>query len=144
MEKYLEQVKSLSKGRLTVILAGAAFAVAAIIVFALWNQGPDYQVLYANMSGEDSGAVIARLKEKKIPFQVEGSVITVPSDKVYETRMELAGEGIPQGGGIGFEIFDKTSFGVTEFVLWFNVGGIDPADCERAMRLAMERVIPHV
>jgi alkanesulfonate monooxygenase SsuD/methylene tetrahydromethanopterin reductase-like flavin-dependent oxidoreductase (luciferase family) len=38
----------------------------------------------------------------------------------------------------------KRRFGVTEFVLWFNVGGIDPADCERAMRLAMERVIPHV
>lgn len=38
----------------------------------------------------------------------------------------------------------KRRFGVTEFVLWFNVGGIDPAHCERTMRLAMERVIPHV
>lgn len=136
MEKYLEQVKSLSKGRLTVILAGAAFFVAAIIVFALWNQGPDYQVLYANMSGEDSGAVIARLKEKKIPFQVEGSVITVPSDKVYETRMELAGEGIPQGGGIGFEIFDKTSFGVTEFVQKVNY--------KRALQGELSRTISQI
>lgn len=136
MEKYLEQVKALSKGRMTVILAAAAFIVAAAVVFALWNQGPDYQVLYANMSGEDSGAVITRLKEKKIPFRVDGSAITVPADKVYETRMELAGEGIPQGGGIGFEIFDKTSFGVTEFVQKVNY--------KRALQGELSRTISQI
>lgn len=136
MEKLLEQAKTLSKGKMTVILAGAAFAVAALIVFTLWNQGPDQQVLYANLSGEDSGAVIARLKEKKIPFQVDGSAITVPADKVYETRMELAGEGIPQGGGIGFEIFDKTSFGVTEFVQKVNY--------KRALQGELSRTITQI
>lgn len=120
MEKFLEMFKNLGKGRIAVILGAAAFVVAALIVFALWNQGPEYQVLFANMSPEDSGSVIDKLKEKRIAYKVDGSAISVPADKVYETRMELAGEGLPQGGGIGYEIFDKTSFGVTDFVQKVN------------------------
>lgn len=136
MEKYLEIFKKLGKGKTAVLIGAAAFVVAALIVLVLFNQGPEYQVLYSNLSQEDSGAVIEKLKEKRIPYKVDGSAITVPSEKVYETRMELAGQGVPQGGGIGFEIFDKTSFGVTDFVQKVNY--------KRALQGELSRTISQI
>jgi flagellar M-ring protein FliF len=100
------------------------------------NQGPEYQSLYAQLSAEDSGAVIEKLKEKRVPYKVDGTSISVPADKVYETRMELAGEGLPQGGGVGFEIFDKTAFGVTDFVQKVNY--------KRALQGELSRTITQI
>lgn len=123
MADMMELAKKIGGGsptRAAVYVGIAAMALAAIVVLFMWNQGVDYQVLYSQLSSEDSGAVIEKLKAKRIPYKVDGLTISVPSDKVYETRMELAGEGLPQGGGIGYEIFDKTSFGVTEFVQKIN------------------------
>ncbi|HAO93678.1 MAG: flagellar M-ring protein FliF [Deltaproteobacteria bacterium GWC2_56_8] len=112
-------VKSL--GKTTALLIGVgALVVSAMIIFLLFNKGPEYNVLYSHLSPEDSGAVIEKLKEMKVAYAVNGTTISVPTDKVHETRMELAGEGLPQGGGVGFEIFDKTSFGVTDFVQKVN------------------------
>ncbi|MDO8426053.1 MAG: flagellar basal-body MS-ring/collar protein FliF [Deltaproteobacteria bacterium] len=118
--KVLENFKKLGAGRTTVMLGGAALAVAFGLVFLIFNKAPEYQVLYSQLSSEDSGAVIEKLKEKRIPYTVDGMAISVPAEKVYETRMELAGAGLPQGGGVGFEIFDKTGFGVTDFVQKVN------------------------
>ena len=95
-----------------------SFALMAGIM--LWTERVDYQVLYSNLSQEDAGQVIAKLKEMKIPYNVEGNIIYVPSNRVYELRLELAAQGIPTGGGVGFEIFDKTQIGVTEFVQRLN------------------------
>src|SRR3990170_2247171 len=120
MDKLFLDIKSFIGTRPAVALGVAAVVIASIAVLLLWNQGPEYQVLYNQLSNEDSGAVIEKLKEKRVPYKVDGSSISVPADKVYETRMELAGEGLPQGGGIGFEIFDKTAFGVTDFVQKVN------------------------
>jgi flagellar M-ring protein FliF len=75
-------------------------------------------VLFSGLSAEDSGAIISQLKVKKIPYQISsnGGAILVPKEIVYETRMEFASQGLPQGGGVGFEIFDNSKLGVTEFV----------------------------
>lgn len=97
-----------------------ALAISGLFVMFLYGKGPDYQVLYSGISPQDSASVIDRLKEKRVPYRVEGNTISVEGGRVYEMRMELAGEGIPQGGGVGFEIFDKTGFGVTEFVQKVN------------------------
>lgn len=120
MEKFLEYFKKLGAGRTTVLLGGAALVVAAAVAFLIFNRAPEYHVLYSQLSPEDSGAVIEKLKEKRIPYSVDGAAISVPAEKVYETRMELAGAGLPQGGGVGFEIFDKAGFGVTDFVQKIN------------------------
>ncbi len=136
MGKILEYLKSLSRTTISIVLGAAAFLAAGLIVFFLWAQGPDYQVLYSKLSPEDSGAVIEKLKDKKIQYKIDGYAIFVPADKVYETRMELAGEGLPQGGGVGFEIFDKTGFGVTEFVQKINY--------KRAMQGELARTISQI
>jgi flagellar M-ring protein FliF len=95
-----------------------SFALMAGIM--LWSQRVDFQVLYSNLTQEDAGQVVGKLKEMKISYKVEGNVIYVPGSRVYELRLELAAQGIPQGGGVGFEIFDKTQIGVTEFVQRLN------------------------
>ncbi|MBI1911763.1 MAG: flagellar M-ring protein FliF [Deltaproteobacteria bacterium] len=115
-----EHFKKLGPAKTAGLLGVVAFVIAALVVLLLWNKGPEYQTLYSQLSEEDAGQVIEKLKEKKIPYKVDGSKITIPADKVHETRMQLAGEGLPQGGGIGFEIFDKTSFGVTDYVQKIN------------------------
>ena len=102
------------------LLSVIALCVAIISGMVMWSQKVDYQVLFSNITQEDAGQVIAKLKDMKVPYQVEGNAISVPSEKVYELRLELASQGIPQGGGIGFEIFDKNQFGVTEFVQRLN------------------------
>lgn len=81
-----------------------------------------YQPLFGKLSSEDAAAIADKLKEQRIPFKLEGggSMILVPADKVYDVRLSLAGLGIPKGGSVGFEIFDKTDFGTTEFVQKLN------------------------
>ncbi|HHL40577.1 MAG TPA: flagellar M-ring protein FliF [Deltaproteobacteria bacterium] len=120
MAALADNLKNLGSGRLLFLIVMAAAAVSLIVVLALWVQQPDYQVLFSGLSEADSAAVVEKLKEKRIPYRVEHGIVTVPSSMVYEVRMELAGEGLPGSGSVGFEIFDETGFGVTEFVQKVN------------------------
>lgn len=99
------------------LIAILAVVFGGILLVALNSARPSYSVLFSNLSPEDAGAVSARLKEQKIEFRTvgEGKAIEVPSDKVYDLRNELASEGIPRGGNVGFEILDKSTFGSTDF-----------------------------
>ncbi|MEW5978231.1 MAG: flagellar basal-body MS-ring/collar protein FliF [Acidobacteriota bacterium] len=98
-----------------------AFAVAAAVgigVLVYFMNQEDYQTLYSNLNAEESATVISRLKDSKVPYQLadSGKTVRVPSDKIDELRIQLASEGLPQSGKIGFEIFDKNSLGMTEFL----------------------------
>ena len=108
----------LSLSRKIALFSVVAGVLGGFALILFLSGRPDYQVLFSGLSAEDSGAVIAQLKAKKIPYQVSsnGGAILVPKEKVYETRMELATAGLPQGGGVGFEIFDHSKLGMTEFV----------------------------
>jgi flagellar M-ring protein FliF len=77
----------------------------------------EYRVLYSNLTPADSGMILAKLKEKKIPYRLsaDGTSISIPSHQVGETRLEFAAAGLPQGGGVGFEIFDQRALGATDF-----------------------------
>src|SRR5262245_55944026 len=91
-------------------LIGVAAAVAVVVVLFLWANQPTYTVLYSNLSTEDAGLVVQKLKEMKVPYQLSGpDTVMVPDDRVYELRLQMAGQGIPQGGAVGFELFDRTS-----------------------------------
>jgi len=107
--------------RLILVLA-ALGGIGSTIALVLWSGRPDYQILYSNLSPNDAGAIVNRLKGQRIPYKIEGNgtIILVPAKEVYEQRLQLAGEGLPQGGGVGFEIFDRTNLGMTEFVQKLN------------------------
>ncbi len=87
-----------------------------------WSNQPDYQIIYSGLMAEDAGKVIEKLKTEKIQYKLsnDGTSILIPADKIYETRMLLASYGLPQGGGIGFELFDNVKLGMTEFVQNIN------------------------
>jgi flagellar M-ring protein FliF len=101
------------------LTAGVLVGTGAL---AWWVQLPQYRVLYSGLGGSDAAAVIEYLKTEKIPYRVSdtGGNIEVAAGRLYETRMALAGRGIPQGGGVGFEIFDKQTLGMTDFVQRLN------------------------
>jgi flagellar M-ring protein FliF len=104
---------------LLVLLGGT---VAALYAGYNWSQQGEMQVLFSNLTPEDSGAIVTKLKEQKIPYSIAGNggTILVPSDKVHELRLLMATQSLPQGGGVGFEIFDRTSVGLTDFVQKLN------------------------
>jgi len=91
---------------------------AAYRTFDRVNYGP----LFTNLSPQDGAAIVKELEAGKIPFAISngGTVIEVPRGVIYSTRLKLAGKGVPAGGGVGFEIFEKTPFGVSEFTQQVN------------------------
>jgi len=114
--------ESLHASRKLTILAAAGITLLSIALAVVFINQPEYKVLYTNLSAEDAGQITTRLQEKKIPYQLSssGDMISVPSEKVSELRLELAASGLPKGGGVGFEIFDTKNLGVTEFVQQLN------------------------
>ncbi|CAM2827875.1 flagellar basal-body MS-ring/collar protein FliF [Rariglobus hedericola] len=103
--------------RVTLVVAAAA-VVAGLIGVVLWSHQPDYQLLYGKLSEKDSSQIIAQLQAQNIPHKIAngGNTIYVPADRVHRLRMDLAGKGVPSGEGVGFEIFDKGQFGLSDFV----------------------------
>lgn len=102
-----------------VSLAVALLAVAGgMVAIVIWSRRPDYQLLYARLGEKDAAAVISYLESQNVPHEVTagGTAVEVPSDQVYKLRMDLAGKGLPSGEGVGFEIFDKGQFGLSDFV----------------------------
>jgi len=99
------------------------FIVSSIVVLSLISMlatKPQMAVLFSGLQSEDSGTVVTKLQEKKIPYQIDGNTIKVPEKNVAELRMALASEGLPKSGTVGFELFDKTSLGMTEFTQRLN------------------------
>lgn len=102
-------------------LALGAIILLSVVLFAfiiIQTKTADYQVLYANMGSGDAASMVAWLKDNNTPYQLtnNGRNIEVAAADVHELRLQLASAGLPQGGGIGFEIFDKQSFALTDFV----------------------------
>lgn len=100
------------------ILLGAASAlVAIVVVLLLWSRGPEYRVLFSNVEDRDGGAIVTALGQMNVPYRMSenGSAILVPADRVHETRLQLATQGLPRSGSIGFELLDNTRFGASQF-----------------------------
>lgn len=100
------------------LVVAAIVVVVGLAAVVVWSKRPDYQLLYARLGEKDAAAVISYLQSQGIPHQVSagGTAVQVPADQVYKLRMDLAGKGLPSGDGVGFEIFDKGQFGLSDFV----------------------------
>ncbi|CAN7318710.1 flagellar basal-body MS-ring/collar protein FliF [Variovorax sp. LjRoot290] len=104
------------------LIVGAAAVVAAAAAFMLWSRAPDYKVLYTNVSDRDGGAIIASLTQMNVPYKFAegGGAILIAGDKVPEVRLKLAAQGLPKGGGVGFELMDNQKFGTSQFAEQVN------------------------
>ena len=110
--------KQLGASQRVSVLAATFVLVVGVVSLAFWSSRTDYGLLYGKLSDSESSKVIAALDDAKVPYKIGagGSSIMVPADKVYVMRMQLAGRGIPRGDGVGFEIFDKPNFGISDFI----------------------------
>jgi len=109
MANFVAQLRALGLWRLGA-LAGTALMVLGLIVwFAIRASQPVMGLLYADLAQRDAGQVIAALDRARIPYRVEGngSRIMVADDQVGRVRLSLAREGLPAGGNVGYEIFDR-------------------------------------
>ncbi|MGE0394568.1 MAG: flagellar basal-body MS-ring/collar protein FliF [Vicinamibacterales bacterium] len=100
-------------------LGAVLVMVSGLIVFSTrWIEKPSYAVLYSRMEPDAASQVVAKLKQLKVGYELDdgGGTVRVPASRVDELRLELGGQGLPTSGRIGFEIFDKTAFGATEFM----------------------------
>ena len=105
-----------------VIVVVVCLIAAAFTLLFMWANKIEYQTVYSGLSAEDASQILQKLKDEKIPYKAvgDGTTIMVPSERVYDVRLSLAASGLPKGSGVGFEIFDKTDFGTTEFVQKLN------------------------
>jgi len=108
--------------------------------FSKWNNERDFRPLYVNLAAEDAGAVMQKLKEEGVEYRVDegGTVLRVPSAKVAELRLRMAAAGLPKTGRIGFELFDKNSFGLTEFAEQVNYRRAIEGELERSISALSE------
>ena len=99
----------------------AVTIILMIILFTMLNQ-PKYATLYTNLNQEDAAKVLEELSNQKIAYTIEngGRTIKVPQETVYETRLQMASKGIPSTGVVGYEIFDKNTLGMSEFMQRLN------------------------
>jgi flagellar M-ring protein FliF len=134
----VEQVRAFPLKKQVALLAVFALLITGVILMFTWMQKADYQLLFANLSDEDAGQIIQKLNEQKVPYRTNQSGIMVPADKVYELRLQLASQGIPQGGGVGFEIFDKSNFAMTDFVQKLNYSRALQGELARTIRALSE------
>lgn len=106
--------------KLIIGLTIIAFLIG-VVMLSYWAMKPSYSVLFSNLGSDDAASIVSKLKEQNVPYRLKGSsVIEVPSNKVYETRLQMASEGLPSGGAVGFEIFDQGGLGVSEFTQKLN------------------------
>jgi len=123
VNSFVETLKQLGPARLAVMSAILVGLVMFFVFVSLRVSTPPMKLLYNELSTIDSGAIAAKLEENTISYDVsaDGSRIMVPEDQVGKARLLLAEAGLPNGGSMGYEIFDEQSgFGTTNFVQNIN------------------------
>lgn len=118
---FYKNLASWQKG----LIIAIPLAIITGIVILIATAGPserNLKVLYSELSATDAAKITEQLKEQKIEYKLEdgGSTILIPEDKVFQTRLDLASEGLPENSTAGYELFDKTNLGMSEFVQKLN------------------------
>lgn len=125
-QDLLDKVKAALGGLSTAqlaTLAGTFVAVVAVVIGgANYMNRPTYALLFSDMEPDAAAHVVEQLKAQEVPYQIDGGgrSLRVPASQVDELRLQFASTGLPSSGRIGFEIFDRTQFGATEFLEQVN------------------------
>lgn len=115
---WLEKLKQ--QGLVPLLLGGATF-IGLVIALILWASAPEYRVLYSNLSEADGGRIINELETRQIKYQLNGAgTILVPADQVHKLRLQMAEQGLPNGGNVGFALMDNQAFGISQFAEQVN------------------------
>jgi flagellar M-ring protein FliF len=118
-----ERFNTFSLNQKILVGAGVIAVIAAVwLAFSSVRNPSEYRVLYSNLSESDGAAILAALEQQNIPYKFTegGGAIMVPQTALYETRLKLAGQGLPKAANVGFELLDNQKFGTSQFVEQVN------------------------
>lgn len=105
------------------LLIGIPTVIIVGIISLVFSMKPhDYGVLYSDLEVKDAAKIVESLKTANIDYELKdgGTTVLVDKSKLYDTRIKLAGEGLPESSVVGYELFDKTNLGMSEFVQKVN------------------------
>ncbi|MBF0274170.1 MAG: flagellar M-ring protein FliF [Nitrospinae bacterium] len=119
---FKTQFNELAIQKKLAIIGGIVGIISGMIVITMFATTPSFQVLYSNITPQNAGLIVQRLNEQGVKYKLSGggTTIFVPQEKVYDLRIAFATEGLPEGNGVGFELFDESKLGVTEFIQQIN------------------------
>lgn len=117
VEGLRERYRNLPARTRLFAIGGLAAVAAAIGVASMVGRAPSMEVLFSELSPDDSGRIVEQLGGLQIPYELQegGGTILVPADQVHDVRLRMASLGLPSGGDAGFELFDEQRFGESEF-----------------------------
>jgi flagellar M-ring protein FliF len=135
MDQAKKLLSALTPRQLATIVIVAIAVVAGVMGFSRWQRESGLKPLYTGLSPEDASAIVQKLHEGGFDYKItsNGTELLAPEDKVPELRLEMAGLGLPKTGRIGFEIFDKTNFGITDFAEHVNYRRALEGELERSV-----------
>ena len=118
LERVREWWQTSDRQTRLIAVASAVGLVIVMIALSFWATQPEWDVLYTGLSPSDSGAIVARLKQAKVPYRLSagGSTIEVPAQHRDEMLLSLAAEGLPNQGTLGYSRLEKLGFGTTQTV----------------------------
>ncbi|GAB4317271.1 MAG: hypothetical protein Kow0074_05770 [Candidatus Zixiibacteriota bacterium] len=122
MKRWLDAFKAMDANRKFLAVSIVVALVVGTLVVGWWVRHITYGVLYTRLPADEAGEIIDQLEQMKVDYRLSegGSSIMVPSNEVHELRLRLAAAGLPKGGSVGFEIFDESNLGVTDFLQKVN------------------------
>jgi flagellar M-ring protein FliF len=125
-------------GKKLLAAIGAAAVMAVMAGLWMWSQKPEYKVLFSNFTDKDGGAIVASLQQLNVPYKYAdgGVAILVPAEQVHDVRLKLAAQGLPKGGGVGFELMENQKLGVSQF--------LEQVNFQRALEGEMARSIQSI
>lgn len=114
---FTQRLAALEPGQRMRLGVGIVLFVAIGVIGLMMGRQAEWRVLYANLADKDGGAIVAQLSQMNIPYKHAdgGGAILVPADKVHDTRLRLASQGLPKGSVAGFEMMESNRFGMTQF-----------------------------
>ena len=114
-----QRFQALTQNQRLLMGAGVLGLLLALgLAFSSAKTNQDYRVLFTNVNDGDGASIVAALQQMNVPYQFTegGAAIMVPQAQVYETRLKLAGQGLPKAGNVGFELLENQKFGTSQFV----------------------------
>lgn len=122
LKQMVEIWKELGLNQKITVAATALAVVAGVVSVLIWSGRTEYSLLYGNLDPVEAGRVTKALQENNIEYKISGggSAILVPKSSVHQMRMQLATQGIPKGEGIGYELLDKNTLGMSDFMQHAN------------------------
>lgn len=135
MDQIKKLLQSLTWKQMLSMAVAAAAVLGGLTALSHWSRERDFRPLYSSLAPEDAAAVLAKVRENGSDFRLSdnGATVLVPSSRVAELRLQLAAAGVPKSGRIGFELFDKSNFGMSDFSEQVNYHRALEGELERSV-----------